>query len=625
MLASVRPCISSMAVTNSVRALHDRSSVPRVVDDREKARWKVHDVGYKFRYHQRGVEALPRIPDCRVPVDRPEYKERDAWRESQARFGQNDYIDLLGDGSLHPAQLQYHVPNWLRGFPGQHRANELIKLIHYRNLYKEKLQNNSPRRWHELQKRIKFLLMYHNYNKQDEIKDERDLGLWDEKPDYFYKDKSRRSYTDLIARLMDSMFDSCVNFEPPFQELQNYALVSADGKVALLGKQFEAASDLSKICDYVTSRLWFTYRRGFQPIGGTGPSSDQGWGCMLRCAQMLLGEVLLRRHIGEHYHWKREKPSGDYEKILNMFLDEKAALYSIHQIAQMGVSEGKQVGEWFGPNTAAQVLKKLCVFDQWSGLAVHVALDNILIRDDVRTIATTNPPKDAVKLIVEDGRLGDHFLNRSWSAEFEETLNQDMTWRPLLLVIPLRLGLTGINRCYLPAIKKYFELPQCTGIMGGRPNHALFFVGITGDKLIYLDPHICQLSLSAQPGQGRSEAYFDGFEAVETTEASDEKSLDDSTYHCPNPLAMPYDQVDPSLALTFFCKTEADFEALSRELDEELLPSTKPSLFEQLQSRPSYWPPFEPYLGVRGNVEMKEFHDMGDPNFDSDEEFEVLQ
>lgn len=40
-----------------------------------------------------------------------------------------------------------------------------------------------------------------------------------------------------------------------------------------------------------------------------------------------------------------------------MFEDKRSAPYSIHQIALAGVSHGKQVGEWFGPNTIAQVLK----------------------------------------------------------------------------------------------------------------------------------------------------------------------------------------------------------------------------------------------------------------------------
>ncbi|KAI3421977.1 39S ribosomal protein L51, mitochondrial [Globodera pallida] len=182
----------------SIRHWHDRSQVPRIFDDRKKATNKIKDTGYYFRYHREGIEALPRIPDSREPLYKPKSKISEPWRESQARFGENDYIDLLGDGSLHPAQLQYHVPRWLRGFPGQHKAIEPIKLIHYRNLYKSKLEQNSPHKWHQLNKRIKHLLQYHNYHKQDELRAERSLGLWDEQPDFFYKDKSRRSYQDLV-------------------------------------------------------------------------------------------------------------------------------------------------------------------------------------------------------------------------------------------------------------------------------------------------------------------------------------------------------------------------------------------------------------------------------------------
>ncbi|KAI6213398.1 39S ribosomal protein L51, mitochondrial [Aphelenchoides besseyi] len=181
------------------RPFHDYSQVPRISDDAEKQMHKPRDTGYYYRYHRKGVDALPRIPDCKEKVFRPAYRVRTPWNEDQAQFGAFDYVDLLKpEANVHPAQLQYHVPRWLRGFPGQHRANELIKLIHYRNLYKEKMQRNSPHQWHQLCKRIKYLLQYHNYRKQDEIGEERSLGLWEQEPDYFYKDKSRRSYKDLI-------------------------------------------------------------------------------------------------------------------------------------------------------------------------------------------------------------------------------------------------------------------------------------------------------------------------------------------------------------------------------------------------------------------------------------------
>lgn len=52
--------------------------------------------------------------------------------------------------------------------------------------------------------------------------------------------------------------------------------------------------------------------------------------------------------------------------------------------AQMGVSEGKEVGQWYGPNTVAQVLRKLAAFDHWSNIAVHVALDNTVVKEDIR-------------------------------------------------------------------------------------------------------------------------------------------------------------------------------------------------------------------------------------------------
>ena len=37
----------------------------------------------------------------------------------------------------------------------------------------------------------------------------------------------------------------------------------------------------------------------FVVIGGTGPTSDSGWGCMLRCGQMMLAQAMIIRHLGK--------------------------------------------------------------------------------------------------------------------------------------------------------------------------------------------------------------------------------------------------------------------------------------------------------------------------------------
>lgn len=142
-----------------------------------------------------------------------------------------------------------------------------------------------------------------------------------------------------------------------------------DDPVWILGRQYSALHQLQDIRTDIRSKIWLTYRKGFQPIGGTGPTDDKGWGCMLRCGQMVLAQALITKHLGRDWTWKEqqdqlkdstieERRSFElYLRILSLFQDNKSSPYSIHQIASMGATEGKPIGNWFGPNTIAQVLK----------------------------------------------------------------------------------------------------------------------------------------------------------------------------------------------------------------------------------------------------------------------------
>ena len=173
--------------------------------------------------------------------------------------------------------------------------------------------------------------------------------------------------------------------------------------VYILGKKYSALHELEDLKEDFRSLIWLTYRKGFPPIGRTGPTTDRGWGCMLRCGQMVVANALLRKQVSREWRWppppvcNEEEPvvsqdrplPSSYKQILTLFSDHKLAPYSIHQISQMGESEGKPVGTWFGPNTVAQALKKLSVYEKSNGLNIHVAMDNLVIVNEISKYCVT--------------------------------------------------------------------------------------------------------------------------------------------------------------------------------------------------------------------------------------------
>ncbi|XP_038050637.1 cysteine protease ATG4A-like [Patiria miniata] len=395
---------------------------------------------------------------------------------------------------------------------------------------------------------------------------------------------------------------ACVTYESGMVSIEDFP--TDKGPVWIMGRKYDMKRQRMEAKRDVRSRLWMTYRKGFPNIGGTGPTTDQGWGCMLRCGQMMLAQALICRHLGRDWRWNPAQPEENYIRTLKMFLDRKDSPYSIQQIAQMGVGEGKSVGMWFGPNTVAQVLRKLVAFDSWSNMAVHVALDNTVVQEDIRKLCR-------VSTDAQNGRSSStqhppmHLTNKSahgtCSGACADAVSPD-TWRPVLIFIPLRLGLNEINAVYIRRLKRCFTLRQSLGVIGGKPNHAHYFIGFVGDELIYLDPHTTQPALTTDKW---------GF-------------LQDESYHCDHACRMNTHNLDPSIALGYYCQDEADFEAWCRDIQQVIKEQDLSPMFELTEERPSHWPPFDPgqssmdtSFEIRDEVEE-------DPTYDSDEEFELL-
>ncbi|ORX89196.1 peptidase C54 [Basidiobolus meristosporus CBS 931.73] len=258
------------------------------------------------------------------------------------------------------------------------------------------------------------------------------------------------------------------------------------------------------------SRLWFTYRTGFPAIRPSEYVSDVGWGCMLRSAQMLLGQALVMQKLGRG--WRKNCTSSEKERtyIVRLFLDDlnSQTPFSLHNFCIQGRQLGKNIGEWFGPFTASQAIRALVNSYQPLDLGVYVATDSVIYKDQLRMLTQGN--------------------------------------KPLLVLLPTRLGINTLNPIYFHGIKKLLGLPQSLGIAGyGKPSASLYFLAYEGDSLYYLDPHYPRPATS--------------------TKLTEEEL---STYHCSEIRTINIQKIDPCMLFGFYCRDQADIDLFLQRLEE---------------------------------------------------------
>lgn len=276
-----------------------------------------------------------------------------------------------------------------------------------------------------------------------------------------------------------------------------------------------------------SSRIWITYRKGFGAIPESKLTSDANWGCMIRSSQMLVAQALLFHRLGRSWRKSAQKPyNPEYVEILHLFGDTEACAFSIHNLLQAGRDYGLVAGSWLGPYAMCRT---------WETLArTHRERADFVNGNETLPMAVYIVSGD------EDGERGGAPVvcidtAASLSSDFSKGKS---TWAPILLLVPLVLGLEKINPRYVPLLLETFTFPQSLGILGGKPGASTYIVGVQDDKALYLDPHEIQPVVHIK---------------------SDDLEADTSSYHCSTIRHMQLELIDSSLAIGFYCRDEDDF------------------------------------------------------------------
>jgi len=320
-----------------------------------------------------------------------------------------------------------------------------------------------------------------------------------------------------------------------------------------------------------SQRIYLSYRKQFEPLNGltrSGDSitSDCGWGCMIRCAQMLLAQTLLlhwtsplvlpysniqiaekcpKRNSIEHFRYaqRSNRRTQTYMEIIRLFGDypDVRCPFGIHKIADIGTTHGIRPGDFFGPVSAAHCLKEALQMAIETNqiadtLRIYISQDAIIYRDDVINLCSTVSSNSIEE---EDDSSSSSSSNESESNEnpIEKAPTRNWSSTSLLILVPLRLGLNEIDTIYEPYLKEALKLTQTVGIIGGSPRHAVYILGFQDESFIDLDPHFSQNTVNVL-----------------------EETFDLSSYSCSSPKKLTARKMDPSCTLGFYCRDKADFE-----------------------------------------------------------------
>ena len=369
----------------------------------------------------------------------------------------------------------------------------------------------------------------------------------------------------------------------------NQVTLSTAHDIWMLGRVYGVANSgvaqqrrlLEAFAHDVASRFFFTYRRDFAPLRPSGIQTDTGWGCVHRAGQMMLAEAFSRHFLGRDWRvGQHDARKAAQERQIVAWFDDKPSAhipYSLHNICQVGAMFDTPPGAWFSPSLIAHVLAFLVQSHRPGDLAAVVMRDATVVKSQVYDACSYDGSEERVQrelLFAIDRFRGGSGAGEQVTAPATVSAAGGGVWelprvqvhdggplaelcdswrgaespgalafRPLLLFVPMRLGVDRVGPQYERQVAALLRMEQTIGIVAGEPSRAYYVVASQADAVFYLDPHVV---LPYEP-------------------LSENSSLEH--FHCRLPRTLAISALAPTMLAAFYCRDERDFRRLCDRLE----------------------------------------------------------
>jgi len=338
---------------------------------------------------------------------------------------------------------------------------------------------------------------YDQISKSDISFNQVNIDLWEIIPISTPSKKAKKEY---MKSFMSTIVYNGDMFKDKLSESTNKSIIIYDS--------FMQNFNINQIKDYF---VYMSYRNGlfntkFLPGGKNNYTSDCGWGCMLRCCQMMLSRAFIKlrfdeinKEINKEINTKLIK-----HEILYLFYDKFITIENIHvnkklfEIYKNILRKKVNVLEIIPPYsiyvlTLLGNCPKVFTSDH-NMIKTMIKINKILFNESIAMIHF-NGSVDKKK-VLEDfcekiesndiSSIDDYILYNNEKYKFKKTG---------IIFISLRLGLQKIEASFIEMIPKlFYNLHNNIGFVSGKKKRAYYFIGLKDKKLIFADPHFNQNS-----------------------------------------------------------------------------------------------------------------------------------